>query len=78
MNESRKVESWSEPKSLGELAAEANATSPVQGIPCGKCHNTAWRVYYTRLGLGIVKRKRVCLTCSHESVTHEKQVGRAG
>jgi hypothetical protein len=59
---------------MQELAAQSGSDS---GIVCPRCRNSAWRVWYTRLGLGIIKRKRKCLTpgCGHEIVTHEKPVG---
>lgn len=58
-----------------ELAAQGGGGDT--GIRCPRCGLSAWRVYYTRWGLGVVKRKRKCLTpgCGHEIVTHEKAVG---
>lgn len=63
-------------KTLEEWAAEACGNG--KGIHCPKCNCSFWAVYYTRLGSGLIKRKRICRNpnCCHAIVTHEKQIGR--
>ena len=68
---------WSEPKTLAEMAAESAEQSAcgIRGIPCPRCGLSAWRVWYTRDGVGFIKRKRRCLNpaCGHEIVTRDRQ-----
>jgi len=78
LNSERKIQEWTEPKSLAEYA-EAAITDE-RGIRCPKCNCGHWKVVRTRDGTGMIKRKRVCQNpnCNYEMHTAEKPIGVPG
>lgn len=44
------------------------------GLCCPKC-GERMKVYYSRPGDGLIKRRRVCLPCGYAETTHERPVG---
>lgn len=75
MNSERRIQEWAEPKSLSEFAEQAVADE--SGIRCPKCNCADWRVGWTRDGMGVIKRQRVCRNpnCGHSIHTTEKPIG---
>lgn len=57
------------PKTLAELAAEANGAG---GLICTQCGGREFRVYYTRPQYNKILRRRVCLVCGTMITTVER------
>lgn len=47
-----------------------------RGLECPKCGCCDFRVYYTRDGLNIIKRSRICRNCGKRTISHERFISR--
>lgn len=76
MSGERKIQEWTPPKSLGEMAAES--MNDGKGIRCPRCNCAHWRVLTTWEGEGFINRTRVCQNqnCGYKMTTREKPLGK--